>query len=76
MAFIDCTTYHDSLMARASDDGGEDCPWCVITGETGLAHARAVVHHQSCYFIVAHVGFLVLLLLLDGKKKSKAVKRR
>jgi len=39
---------HDSyLVARASDDGGEDGARRIVTGEPGLAHTRTIVHHQS-----------------------------
>merc|ERR1711974_114938 len=36
-------TDHDTLMAWASNDGGEDSPGGIISGETGLAHAGAIV---------------------------------
>merc|ERR1712209_11603 len=32
-------TDHDTLMAGTADNGGEDSPGGVITGETGFAHA-------------------------------------
>jgi len=34
-------TDHHTLVAWTTDDGGEDGTGCVITGETGLAHAGA-----------------------------------
>merc|ERR1719296_489701 len=49
-------TDHDTLMTGASNDGGEDGPWGVITGETGLAHAGAIVNNQSGGIFVTHVG--------------------
>ena len=39
------------LMTRATDDGGEDGAGSIVSGETGLAHARAVVNNQCAYFV-------------------------
>jgi len=47
-------TYHDTLVAGASNNGGEDSPGGVITGETGLAHAGAIVNNQSSNVFVTH----------------------
>ena len=41
-------------MAGASNDGGEDSPGGVITGESGLAHAGAIVHDKSGNILVTH----------------------
>jgi len=46
------------LMPGAANDGGEDSPGGVITGETGLAHAGAIVHNQSGDVLVTHVDLL------------------
>ena len=46
-------------MTGAADDGGEDGPRGVVSGEPGLAHAGAIVHHQSSNFVVAHVDVFV-----------------
>merc|ERR1712130_602869 len=35
-------TDHDTLVAGTSNDGGEDGPGGVVSGEAGLAHARAI----------------------------------
>ena len=43
-------------MPGASDDGGEYSPRGVISGETGLAHAGAIVHNESGNIVVAHGG--------------------
>ena len=40
-------TDHDTLVTGAADDGGEDSPGGVITGETGLDHAGAIVHYEG-----------------------------
>merc|ERR1711923_570772 len=48
-------TNHDSLVPWATNDGGEDSPWGVITGETGLAHAGAIVNDQSSCVFVTHL---------------------
>ena len=42
------------LVAGASNDGGEDSPGGVITGEAGLAHAGAVVDDKSGNILVTH----------------------
>ena len=44
------------LMPGSSHDGGEDSPWCVVAGEASFAHAGAIVHNKSGYFVVAHDG--------------------
>ena len=43
-------------MAGTADNGGEDSPGGVITGEAGLAHAGAIVDNQSGNILVAHLG--------------------
>merc|ERR1712099_212075 len=47
-------TYHDTLVAGASNNGGEDSSGSVITGETSLAHAGAIVNDQSSNVFVTH----------------------
>merc|ERR1719362_176063 len=49
-------THHDTLMPGASNDGGEDGPGGVITGEAGLAHAGAIVDDKSSNVLVTHGG--------------------
>ena len=44
-------------MTGTSDNGRENGARRVISGETGLAHAGAVVHDQRSYFVVTHVVF-------------------
>jgi hypothetical protein len=41
-------------VARASDNGREDGAGSVVTGEAGLAHAGAVVEHESLDLIISH----------------------
>jgi len=53
-------TDHDTLVPWAADDGWEDSPGGVITGETGLAHAGAIVNNKSGNVFVTH-GALCLL---------------
>ncbi len=48
------------LMSGASNDGGEDGPGGIITGEAGLAHAGPIVHDQSGNVLVTHGGWLEL----------------
>merc|ERR1711973_336780 len=49
-------TDHDTLVAGASNDGGEDSPGGIISGETSLAHAGAIVDNQRSGIFVTHVG--------------------
>merc|ERR1712212_940821 len=48
-------TDHDTLVPWAADDGWEDSPGGVITGETGLAHAGAIVNNKSGNVLVTHL---------------------
>merc|ERR1712108_25455 len=51
-------TDHDTLVTGTANDGGEDSPGGVITDETGLAHAGAIVNNQSGGVFVTHLeGF-------------------
>merc|ERR1719362_2635900 len=50
-------TYHDTLMSGASDNGREDSPGGIISSESGLAHARAIVYDKSGGIFVTHVCF-------------------
>ena len=43
------------LVAGASDNGGKDSPRGVITGETSLAHAGAIVNDESSNVFVTHL---------------------
>merc|ERR1711992_244152 len=49
-------TDHHTLVAGAADDGGEDGSGSVVSGESGLAHAGAVVNDQSSNILVTHGG--------------------
>jgi hypothetical protein len=46
---------HDTLVTWTSNNGWEDSPWGVITGETGLAHTGAVVNNERSNFFVSHI---------------------
>merc|ERR1719436_1426863 len=50
-------TYHDTLVSWASNNGWEDSPWGVITGESSFAHAGAIVNDKSSYVFVTHLVF-------------------
>merc|ERR1712061_265774 len=52
-------THHHTLMTGTSNNGGEDSPWGVITGETSLAHAGAIVNDKSSNVFVTHGGMEV-----------------
>ena len=56
-------TDHDSLVAGTSNDGGEDGPGGVVSGEASLAHAGAIVAHQGSHVLVTHLERLLVLLL-------------
>merc|ERR1719180_762935 len=47
---------HDTLVTRASNNGGEDGPGGIVSGKTGLAHTGAIVYDQSGDLIVTHDG--------------------
>ena len=59
---MDCFTY---LMTGATNNGGEDSPGGVITGETGLAHAGAIVNDQSGCVLVTHLVFKKFVRLMS-----------
>jgi len=54
-----------NLVARATNDRGEDGPRSVIAGETGLAHAGAIINDQSGNVVVTH--FLIWWVVFDSR---------
>merc|ERR1712170_21294 len=44
--------HHDTLMTGASNDGWEYGSWGIVSGETGFAHAGAIVYYECCYVVV------------------------
>jgi hypothetical protein len=50
------------LVTGTAHDGWEDGAGSVITGETGLAHAGAIVYNESSHIVVTHVGACLFLL--------------
>jgi hypothetical protein len=46
---------HHAHVARAAHNGGEDGSGSVVTTEASLAHARAVVDHESLDVIIIFV---------------------
>ena len=46
-------------MSRATNNGREDGSGSVIASEAGLAHAGAIVNHQSCHIFITHPGDLL-----------------
>merc|ERR1712186_252578 len=48
-------TDHDTLVAGTSNNGWEDSPGGIISGETGFAHAGAIVNDKSGGIFVTHV---------------------
>merc|ERR1711920_188199 len=55
-------TDHDTLVAGTANNGGEDGSGSVISGETGLAHAGAIVNNKSSNVLVTHVDRFVKML--------------
>merc|ERR1712095_169470 len=53
-------TDHHTLMTGATNNGGEDSPGGVITSETSLAHAGAIVNDKSSNVFVTRDGIEVL----------------
>ena len=43
-------------MSRATDDGGEDSSGGVISSESSLAHAGAIVNNQGSNVFVTHLA--------------------
>merc|ERR1740122_481968 len=52
-------TDHDSLVAGTADNGGEDSSGSVISSESSLAHAGAIVTNQGSNVFVTHLVRLV-----------------
>merc|ERR1719154_858969 len=48
-------TNHHSLVARTSNNGGEDGTGSIISSETSLAHAGAIVNNKSSNVFVTHL---------------------
>merc|ERR1712123_292524 len=48
-------TNHHSLVAGASNNGGKDGTRSIISSETSLAHAGAIVTNKSSYVLVTHL---------------------
>lgn len=45
-------------MTGAADDGGEDGPGGIVSGEASLYKTGAIVAHKGgSFFVVTHVGF-------------------
>merc|ERR1719173_379724 len=51
--------HHDTLVPGAPHNGGEDSPRGVVSGEPGLAHAGAIVNHQSSNVLVTHLDWVI-----------------
>merc|ERR1719486_1530816 len=51
-------TNHDTLVARATNNGWEDSSGSVITSKSSFAHAGAIVYDKSGYVFVTHLVLL------------------
>merc|ERR1711923_19103 len=63
-------TDHHTLMSRATNNGGEDSSGSVISSKSSLAHAGAIVNHQSCHIFITHSGGVLSKLVLDTNSSS------
>merc|ERR1712102_4905 len=52
-------TDHDTLVTGATNDGGEDGSGGIISGESSLAHAGAIVNNQGSKILVTHLCGLI-----------------
>merc|ERR1719508_341916 len=52
-------TDHHTLVARTSNNGGEDSTGSIISSETSLAHAGAIVTDKGSNVFVTHLGLFV-----------------
>merc|ERR1712172_222286 len=48
-------TDHDSLVTGTADNGGEDISGSIISGESSLAHAGAIVNNKGSNVFVTHL---------------------
>jgi hypothetical protein len=53
-------TDHDTLVAGATDNGGEHSSWGIITSKASFAHAGAIVNDKSSNVFVTHFEFEVV----------------
>ncbi len=60
------------LVAGATNNGGEDSSGGVITGETGLAHAGAIVNDESGNVFVTHVYLMMELTVWETRSGASA----
>ena len=58
-------------MPGSAYDGWKDGPGGIVTGEPGLAHAGAVVHHQSGHLVVAHLERVLGVEVVDKNEKHE-----
>merc|ERR1719427_2033195 len=49
-------TNHHTLVARTSNNGGEDCTGSIISSKASLAHTRSIVNNKSSNVFVTHLG--------------------
>merc|ERR1719470_441589 len=54
-------TNHHTLVARTSNNGGEDSTRSIISSKPSLAHARAIVNNKSSNVFVTHFELLVVI---------------
>merc|ERR1719320_563711 len=49
-------TNHHTLVARTTNNGGEDSSGSIISSKPCLAHARAIVNHKSSNLVITHLA--------------------
>ena len=50
--FVLVQTNHDARHSWTADHTRKNCAWCIVTSETGLADAGAIVDHDSRYLFL------------------------
>merc|ERR1719474_1544957 len=63
-------TDHHTLVAGTANNGREDSSGSVISGETSLAHAGAIVNNKSSNVFVTHLEYLVSVLGDENLRSS------
>merc|ERR1712020_207181 len=55
-------TDHDTLVSWSSNNGWEDGSWSIVSGESSLTHAGAIVNNESSNVFVTHLDLFDLCL--------------
>merc|ERR1719376_1079116 len=55
-------TNHHTLVARTTNNGGEDSTGSIISSEASLAHTRAIVNNKSSNVFVTHLDCILVFV--------------